>query len=321
MSRMRVLITGANGFVGAATVSRALNEANLAVSASVRGAAPTALRGLTVFAGQDLSEDADWRTALAHQDAIVHLAARVHIDEPAGARDLAEFRRVNVSGTLNLARQAAAAGARRFIFVSSIAVNGNETFGKPFTADSPVAPHSAYGVSKFEAEMGLRRVADETGLEVVIIRPPLAIGPGAPGNVARLFRVLDTGMPLPLGAVHNKRSFVAVDNLADLIVCCLEHEKAPGQVYMVSDGEDLSTTELLRRAAAALGRPARLIPVPTVLMRSVLAAAGRSDLAQRLFHSLQVDIEKTRAFLDWSPPVRIDWALRQAARYHCERLR
>jgi UDP-glucose 4-epimerase len=244
----------------------------------------------------------------------MHCAARVHVMAESVADPLAEFRRVNVQGTLNLARQAAAAGVRRFVFVSSIKVNGEATqLGRPFMADDAPAPLDAYGVSKMEAEQGLLETARQTGMEVVIIRPPLVYGPGVKANFAAMMRWLRCGVPLPLGAIHNQRSLVALDNLVDLIVTCLTHPAAANQTFLVSDGEDVSTTELLRRMGQALGRPARLIPVPVSWLKLAATLVGKPDVAQRLCGSLQVDIEKTRRLLVWTPPISLDEGLRRAA--------
>jgi len=226
---------------------------------------------------------------------------------------LEEFRRVNVLGTLNLARQAASAGVRRFVFVSSIGVNGAETFQQPYTALDSASPHSPYAVSKYEAELGLQALAAETGMEVVIIRPPLVYGPNAPGNFGSLMRWLQRRVPLPLGAIHNQRSLVALDNLVDLIVVCLTHPAAANQIFLVSDGEDVSTTELLRRMGQALGRPARLVPLPASILKLAAAMVGKPDVAQRLCGSLQVDIEKTRRLLSWTPPLSLAEGLKKAA--------
>jgi UDP-glucose 4-epimerase len=250
-------------------------------------------------------------------DAVVHLAARVHVMQETTADPLAEFRRVNVQGTMNLARQAASAGVRRFVFVSSIKVNGEATqLGRPFMADDAPAPLDAYGVSKMEAEQGLREIASQTGMEVVIIRPPLVYGPGVKANFAAMMRWLKRGVPLPLGAIYNQRSLVALDNLVDLIVTCLTHPAAANQTFMVSDGEDVSTTELLRRMGQAMGHPARLLPVPASWLKVAAGLVGKGDVAQRLCGSLQVDISKTRELLGWVPPVSLDEGLRRAAAGH-----
>jgi nucleoside-diphosphate-sugar epimerase len=223
---------------------------------------------------------------------------------------LSEFRKVNVDGTLNLARQAVAVGVKRFIFISSIKVNGEGTkLGVPYAADDVPKPMDPYGISKMEAEQGLQQLAKETGLEVVIIRPVLVYGPGVKANFQTMMKWLSKGVPLPLGAVHNKRSLVALDNLVDLIVTCLDHPAAANQTFMVSDGEDLSTAELLSRISGALGRPARLLPVPVWLLELGAAIVGRRDVARRLCGSLQVDISKTRELLGWAPPIPVDEAL------------
>lgn len=264
----------------------------------------------------DIASATDWNPTLDGVGTIVHCAARVHVMHETAVDPLAEFRRVNVDGTLQLARQAASEGVRRFIFMSSVGVNGAETFGKPFAAGDVPAPHSPYAQSKYEAEMALQELAQQTGLEVTIIRPPLVFGPGAPGNFERLMRALHRGMPLPFGAVHNQRSFVALENLTSLVQVCLNHPQAANQTLMVSDGEDISTTELLRRLANGLGRRARLIPVPGAAIRALAGLLGKADFAQRLCGSLQVDISKTRDLLGWVPPVSLADALNDAARQY-----
>jgi nucleoside-diphosphate-sugar epimerase len=260
----------------------------------------------------DLAPDTDWSRAVTGADVVVHTAARVHVMHDRTTDPLAEFRRANVEGTTNLARQAAAAGVRRLVYVSSIKVNGERNVGgRPFRADDLPAPIDPYSISKHEAEEGLHRVASETGLEVVVIRPVLVYGPGVKANVAAMMRWLRRGVPLPLGAVHNKRSLVALGNLVDLILTGVNHPAAPGGTFLVSDGEDLSTTELLRRTAAALGVTPRLIPVPQLLLRFGARALGRPDLGLRLLESLQVDIGPTKLRLGWTPPVTVNDALRE----------
>lgn len=312
---MRVLVTGANSVIGSALLVRGALDGALRLRGSVRRSVPDLPDGVEAVLVGDLGPDTDWSKALRGVDAIVHTAARVHIMREAATDPLAEFRRTNVAGTLNLARQAADVGVQRFIFISSIGVNGAETFDVPFTAEDKAAPHSPYSISKYEAELGLRQVAQKTGLEVVIIRAPLVYGPKAKGNFKSLLKIVHLGIPLPLGAIQNKRSLVALDNLVDLIVTCLHHPKALNQTFLVSDGEDLSTTALLRRTAAALGRPARLMPVPALVLRTAARLLGKADFAQRLCGSLQVDISKTRALLGWVPPVSVDEALKQTARH------
>lgn len=245
---------------------------------------------------------------------IVHLAARVHVMNDKSSDPFTEFRRVNVEGTVNLARQAADAGVRRFVFLSSIKVNGEFTQeGRPFTADDAPAPQDPYGVSKHEAERLLQQIAVETDMEVVIIRPPLVYGPGVKANFASMMRWLARGVPLPLAAVtENRRSLVALDNLVDLIVTCLSHPAAANQTFLVSDGEDLSTADLLRRMGAALDHPARLFYTPPALLKLGIQVV-KPGIYQRLCGSLQLDIAKTRQMLSWNPPVSVDEGLLRAA--------
>jgi nucleoside-diphosphate-sugar epimerase len=312
MSQPRVVVTGANGFVGRALCAEAVARGT-AVRGITRSAwdLPAGVENLVV--GR-LDARTDWQEGLTNCQVVIHLAARVHVMHDAAADPLLEFRRVNVQGTLNLARQAAAVGVRRFVFVSSIKVNGEATQPRhPFTADDIAAPLDKYGVSKMEAEVGLREIATQTGMEVSIIRPPLVYGPGVKANFAAMMRWLRRGLPLPLGAIHNRRSLVALDNLVDLIMTCLAHPAAANQTFLVSDGEDVSTTELLRRMSEALGRPARLISVPPGWLKLAARLVGKQDVAQRLCESLQVDIEKTRRLLGWAPPISLNEGLRRAA--------
>jgi nucleoside-diphosphate-sugar epimerase len=309
-----VLVTGASGFVGRALVER-LPAAGVSTLAAVRGSAVLPAGARRVPA-PNLGPDADWRAALDGADCVVHLAARVHVMRDDAADPLAEFRRVNVDGTLALARQAAAAGVRRFVLVSSVKVNGEATApGRPFTADTAPAPTDAYGVSKWEAEQALLALSANTGMEVVIVRPVLVYGPGVMANFRTLMAWLARGWPLPLGAIHNRRSLLALDNLVDLLITCLDHPAAAGQTFLASDGEDLSTTELLHRLGAALGKPARLLPVPAAWLAGVAGLLGRAAVAQRLCGSLQVDIGKTRELLGWAPPVTVDAALQNTAHW------
>ena len=313
---MRVAITGATGFVGHALVKRLAQEPDCIPLALTRSESNNQVRGVQYNSVGELSQDTDWRAALQGIGTVVHAAARVHVMRDTAVNPLDEFRRINVAGTLNLARQAADTGVGRFVFLSSIKVNGEETpVGKPFRADDIPAPVDAYSISKWEAEQGLMAVARETGMEVVCIRPPLVYGPGVKANFHSMMRWLNKGIPLPLGAILNKRSLVALDNLVDLIVTCLDHPAAANQIFLVGDGEDLSTTELLQRMASALGRPARLLPVPAWLLEVGAAMVGKRDVAQRLLGSLQVDISKTRELLGWTPPVSVDEGLRKTAEH------
>lgn len=286
------------------------------VCGAVRRSSPNTMGRSNLVSVGDLAGDTDWRVALSDMNAVVHTAARVHMMDDRAADPLAEYRRVNADSTLNLARQAVSSGVRRFVFLSSIKVNGESTpLDRPFNADDQPKPNDAYAVSKHEAEEGLRQLGKETGLEVVIIRPVLVYGPGVRANFLSMMRWLDRGLLLPFGAIHNSRSLVAVANLVDLITTCLHHPAAPSQTFLVSDAEDLSTPELLRRTGAAMGRPARLIPVSELVLRSSAKIVGKAAVGERLCGSLRVDIGKTRRLLGWSPPVSVDRALRETVRY------
>jgi UDP-N-acetyl-alpha-D-quinovosamine dehydrogenase len=306
---LRVLVTGASGFVGTTLTHRLVDERRCDVRGAVRREAGALHAGVDCIVVGDLTPEMNWRQALAGADVAIHLAARVHVMREAAADPLSEFRRVNVASTLNLARQAAMAGVSRFVFLSTVKVNG-ETGA--YTEADPPAPEDAYAISKHEAEVGLHQVAAETGMEVVIIRSPMVYGPGVKANFQTLIGAVARGIPLPLGAVHNRRSLLALDNLVDFILACVEHRAAANQTFLVSDGEDLSTTDLIRRLARVLGRPPRMVPVPVSVLRAVASLLGRRDVARRLLGSLQVDTSKARRVLGWVPPISVDEGLRRA---------
>ena len=306
----RVLVTGASGFVGLALVNRLERDGRWESRAGSRRSAALS-RGAEWVVTPSLEAGADWIGALQGVSAVVHAAARAHVLDDAADDPLTEFRRCNVDGTLELARQAAQAGVRRFVFLSSIGVLGRSS-ERPFRFDDVQSPEDDYAVSKREAEQGLEELSRETGMEVVVVRPALVYGPNAPGNFGKLLEWVARGVPLPLGAVHNRRSFVGLDNLVDLLVTCVGHPGATNQVFLAGDGEDLSTTDLLRRVAVAMGKRPRLFPVSPSLLRAAAQAVGRGDMAQRLLDSLQVDISHTRETLGWEPPVSVDEGLRRA---------
>lgn len=307
-------MTGASGFLGTALARRLVDDDFYQVVVSARRESAGSVKGPQSVIVADLGADTDWKSALSGARVVIHTAARVHVMKDLAMDPLAEYRKVNVEGTINLARQAASANVKRFIFISTIKVNGESTAkGKFFTADEQHDPIDPYGISKWETEIGLRQLAEESGMEFVIIRPPLVYGPGVKANFHSLMLWVSRGMPLPLGSINNKRSLVGLDNLVDLIVTCIEHPGAANQTFLAGDGEDLSTTELLQRMGKALGSPARLIPFPVGLLIFVASILGKKDVVQRLVGSLQVDISKARELLGWEPPFTVEEGLRKAA--------
>jgi nucleoside-diphosphate-sugar epimerase len=311
---MKVLVTGASGFVGSALCTHLAAEGH-AVRGTVRSMRGKPLPGVEYQVVSDMSIGVNWREILTDINVVVHCAARVHVMKDASVDPLAAFREVNVKGTAYLAEQAIDRGAKRFIYISSIKVNGETTSRHPFKAEDAPAPEDPYGISKWEAEQALRKIAKKTGLEVVIIRPPLVYGPGVRANFLRLMQGIMLGVPLPLGAIDNRRSIVALDNLVDLIQGCLSNPQAINQTFLVSDGDDLSTKALFQRTAVALGKPVRLIPIPVSLLWAMARLFGKSDFAQRLCGSLQVDISETQSRLSWSPPISVDEALHKTAKH------
>jgi UDP-N-acetyl-alpha-D-quinovosamine dehydrogenase len=312
---MRVLVTGASGFIGRAVVAQLTSDSTHQIRAAFRRRV-TNIPPDVEFVLVDLAPGTDWSEAVSGIDVIVHTAARVHVVHEVTSDPLAAFRRINVDGTLTMARQAARAGVRRFIFLSSIKVNGEETVpGKPFRAGDTATPIDAYGISKLEAELGLTEIAATTTMEVVIIRPSLVYGPGVKANFLAMMCWLHKGLPMPLEGIHNQRSFIALDNLVSLILLCITHPAAANHVLLAADGEDLSTSELLKRLGLALGKPARLFAVPVAALRGVLTLVGMRRVSQRLCGSLQVDISGTRELLGWAPFVTVDEGLRATARH------
>lgn len=308
-----ILVTGATGFVGHALIDALLSN-EYEVVAAVRRISREFKSKLKLVDVGDLLSSTDWSGALKAVDIVVHTAARVHVMQDNSKDSLDEFRRVNVDGTLNLAQQAAIAGVKRFVFISSIKVNGeNSQLGHPFSPDDYFIPNDPYALSKYEAEQGLRALAKETGMEVVIIRPPLVYGPGVKANFLSMIKWINKGVALPLGVIHNKRSFVALDNLVSFIIHCVDHPKAGNEVFLISDGEDVSTTELLRKVANAVGKKALLLPVPVWLMTMAAKLIGKGDVVIRLFGSLQVDSSKARELLGWKPDITMDEQLKKTA--------
>ncbi|TBN43366.1 SDR family oxidoreductase [Pseudomonas sp. BGI-2] len=309
----KVLLTGASGFLGKSVLQRLISDKQQCTVA-VRSGVENFPNEVDARIINSLDDQSEWLDLVNNQDVVIHCAARVHVMNETAADPLVEFRKINVMGTLNLARAAAQSGVKRFIFISSIKVNGESTKpGQLFSADDLPAPCDPYGVSKMEAEQGLRKLSQETGMEVVIIRPVLIYGPGVKSNFRSMMISLRRGVPLPLGSIRNKRSLVALDNLVDLIATCISHPNAANQTFLASDGEDVSTPELLIRMGKVLDKPARLIPVPSWVLYLCAALVGRSAVAKRLCGSLQVDISKTCSLLHWKPPYGVDEALAKTA--------
>lgn len=307
-----VLLTGSSGFVGGAVCAELLRRAR-PVRCALRTAPVQTPSRCDVQVVGEIGAATDWSAALDGVEVVIHAAARVHIMRDKAANPLDEFRAVNVAGTVRLANMAAAQGVKRFVFVSSIGVNGIKTADDAAfsEADQP-APNNAYAISKWEAEQALLAIAKKTGMEVVIVRPPLVYGHGAPGNFGALIRAVQKRVPLPLRTVRNVRSMVALDNLVDFILTCATHPRAANQVFLVCDGHDLSTPSLVRGLAKAAGVPGRMLPFPVWIMRAGAAWLNRRDAAQGLLGSLRMDISKARDLLDWSPPISVEEGMRRA---------
>ena len=313
----RILVTGANGFVGSGLCSR-LQEYGFVVRGSVRDqtelrrCASSGADALERVALHDQSTEEEVQRALRDVQVVVHLAARVHVMIDQASDPLQEFRRVNVGWTDQLARSAALQGVRRFVYLSSIKVNGEQTV-VPFTEQGPPKPQDPYGISKWEAEQTLARVSTQTGMETVVIRSPLVYGPGVRGNFLQLLDILPRGIPLPLASIHNQRSFVYLGNLVDALVRCIQDSRAAGRTYLVRDGEDLSTPELVRRLGVAMGSKVCLWPCPTSLLYWRGQVAGKRGMIDRLVGSLQVNSSKIQTELDWHPPFTVDAGLSETA--------
>ena len=303
-----IMLTGGAGFIGGALVNRLLATSNHKITLALRSSREVA--GCEVYPIGDLMDPIEWSRPLESIDVVIHCAARAHISEKDKDSALIKYLRANVEATLKLAKESANAGVKRFIFVSSIGVNGNASTA-PFRENDKARPAGHYAYSKFKAEVGLWEIQRETGMDVVVIRPPLVYGPGAPGNFGSLVKWVRRGIPLPLGALHNQRSLVSIDNLVDLIITCIAHPSAANQVFLAGDGQDISTTTLLQGVAKAMGKPSRLVPVPPSVLMFGAALLGKKEVAQRLLGSLQVDISKAREVLGWEPPVTVEEGLRR----------
>jgi nucleoside-diphosphate-sugar epimerase len=317
-SILSILLTGATGFVGQGILKQALRQSMDVCCVSrqampIISGTPGNMRNIVM---PDLAPDNDWSAALSGITTVLHCAARVHVMQETSTDPLTLFRQVNVEASMNLARQAALAGVRHFIFISSVKVNGEQTLpGAPFTEQSQPQPEDAYGISKHEAELALLELGRTTGMAITIIRPPLVYGPGVRANFLSMLQSVRRGIPLPLASIRNKRSFVFLDNLVSLALCCVNNPQSYNQVFLVSDGNDLSTTELLRACATALDVPSRLLPFPPALLSFMAGILGKKSVADRLCQSLQVDISKTKTILGWTPPYTVAQGLLATANH------
>jgi nucleoside-diphosphate-sugar epimerase len=319
---LNILITGATGFIGQAVVQHLLAMTDHQVTALTRRTSAAVPDGVKCLQVEAIDGSTDYGNQLAGVDVVIHLAARVHRLNETSGTSYPAYKSINVDGTLNLARQAVKAGVRRFIYLSSIKVNGESTqLGKPFTADDTPTPSDPYAISKCEAERGLMALSKDTGMQYVIIRPPLVYGPGVKANFQKLMGLIRKGLPLPLGSTDNLRSMVSIDNLVNLVQRCINHPNANNKVFLVSDDRDVSTTELLRIVADAMDLPCRLILFPKSLLTLAASIFGKKDIARRLLGSLQVDISKTKSELDWKPVITIEEAIRLTVRSYIQHTR
>jgi nucleoside-diphosphate-sugar epimerase len=310
-----LLVTGASGFVGSALCA-ALSAADIPFRRALRELPedPAHRAENDVSVGR-YGADTDWTRALEGVSGVIHLAARTHVMREEASDPVAAYREVNVQGTLGLARSAAAAGVRHFLFLSSIKVNGERTGRRAFTASDPPAPEDAYGMTKWQAEQALAGIAAENGMGLTVLRPPLVYGPGVKGNFLALMQAVYRGLPMPLASIDNRRSLIYVDNLVSAILACVENRSRETRTFLVSDGEDVSTPELVRRIGVALGREARLFPMPVGVLRVAGRLSGRGAQTDRLCDSLQVDSAAISAALGWMPPFSVARGLEASARW------
>lgn len=316
---LNIAITGASGFVGRQLCSELVLR-GYKVTAFTRDLR-NQLDNIDYHMIEDIGVDTNWGNALDKVDVLIHLAARVHVMHEVANNPLQSFLDVNLHATVHLAKAAAAAGVKRFVYASSIKVNGEFTQNQPFSEQDAANPQDAYAVSKWEAEKALREIEKETGMQVVILRPPLIYGPNVKANFASLIKLVDKGLPLPLASINNKRSLIYLGNFVDAIISCAQHPKAAGNTYLVSDGEDISMPQLIKKIAYALNRPSRLFSFPVSIMYLIAKLAGKSSSLQRITQSLAIDSSKIRQELNWQPPFTIEQGLKETADWHCSQSR
>jgi nucleoside-diphosphate-sugar epimerase len=312
----RILITGSNGFVGQNLCKKLISKKYL-IRKIIRSSLKKKEEHSEVCNVGEINKDTNWSIALKNIDCVIHCAARVHSINEDKADSLDLYRKINVDGTRNLAEQSVKAGVKRIIFLSSIKVNGEETkFSSPFKYDDVPKPESSYAISKWEAEQALEAISKKYGIEIVIIRPPLIYGPNVKGNFLRLINLANHQIPFPISKVNNLRSFVSLNNLVDLICCCINHPSAPGKVFLVSDGMDISTLELIKKIGYALGKPQRLIPIPLFILRFLGKIIGKSSEVERLLGDCQVDCKNTCEVLNWKPYMKIDDGILESVKHY-----
>ncbi|OIN94872.1 MAG: hypothetical protein AUJ48_04315 [Deltaproteobacteria bacterium CG1_02_45_11] len=315
----RVLITGADGFIGKALCAEMVSRGwKVRASVRSRNKIRSISQEIEIIETGSIGPDTEWAHALDNVESVVHLAGRVHVMEDSSSDPLSEYRIVNTAATEKLARSAASSGVRRFIFMSTVKVNG-EGRGVPYCEDDIPGPSDPYGISKWEAEKIIKAIANETGMEAVIIRAPMVYGPEVKANFLRLLKAVDRGIPMPLYGIKNKRSMIYLGNLVDAIVTCINHPKAAGQTYLVSDGEDVSTPELIRRVAIALGKPSRLFPLPAPILRFTGKIFGKTDAVERILGSLTINSAKIRNELNWQPPFTMQQGLKETAQWYLKK--
>lgn len=307
----KILVTGGNGFIGKA-ICENLKKKNCTINITSRKDLVSNFKDLRFYKINEIDENTKWSQALDKVSCLIHCAAKTHVMKKSKKNSLISFRRVNVQGTINLAKQAAACGVKRFIFLSSIKVNGERTDKSiKFKYNDIPKPEDSYGVSKWEAEKGLWKISKETGLEVVIIRAPLVYGPAVKGNLRRLIKLIQSGIPLPFSLIKNQRSLVGIDNLVDLIIHCIDHHKASGNIFLVSDGKDLSTPDLVRGIASSIELSARLFPLPLIILKFFGLILGKKLEIDRLIGSLRIDNSYTKETLNWTPPLSVEEGIRR----------